>query len=184
MTPPDRNSSYGRYGTVAIRLHWLAALLVVVAGTLGLFLDSWPKATKVFWINIHAMIGLAVFLLILVRLWWRSRHAPPPLPSGAGELSVRISGPVHLLLYGLLIAIPIIGLVTFAWHGRVLDFGLFRLDPGIKSNPAVYHPMEHLHGYLAYALFALAGAHAAAALWHHFIRRDAVLLRMWPPLKP
>jgi cytochrome b561 len=37
-----------------------------------------------------------------------------------------------------------------------------------------------LHGYLAYALFGLAAAHILAALWHHFVRRDGLLARMWP----
>jgi cytochrome b561 len=58
---------------------------------------------------------------------------------------------------------------------------VFHLDFGVKSNRAVFHPTEDIHGYLAYAIFALAGVHAAAALWHHFFQRDGVLGRMWPP---
>ena len=33
---------------------------------------------------------------------------------------------------------------------------------------------------LAYCLFGLAALHALAALYHHFVRRDGVLLRMLP----
>jgi cytochrome b561 len=80
----------------------------------------------------------------------------------------------------LLFITPIIGVVTFIYHGRVFDFGLFRIDPGIKSNKAIFHPTEDIHGYLAYAIFALAGLHALAALWHRFILHDGVLDRMWP----
>jgi cytochrome b561 len=76
--------------------------------------------------------------------------------------------------------IPILGIVTFIWHGRVFNFGLFRLNFGIRSNRAIFHPTEDVHGYLAYALFALVGIHALTALWHHFIRHDGVLRRMWP----
>jgi len=75
---------------------------------------------------------------------------------------------------------PIVGVVTFIWHGRIFDFGLFRLDFGVPSNRAVFRPTEDIHGYLAYALFALAGMHEAAALWHHFFMRNGVLGRMWP----
>ena len=57
---------------------------------------------------------------------------------------------------------------------------IFQVDFGVKSNKAVFHPTEDIHGYLAYALFALAGVHALAALWHHFIQHDGVLKRMWP----
>ena len=85
-----------------------------------------------------------------------------------------------MLLYALMFVIPIIGIVTFIWHGRIFDFGLFRVNFGIARNRAIFHPTEDIHGYLAYALFGLAGVHVLAALWHHFIRRDGLLLRMWP----
>jgi len=169
-----------RYGSGAIAFHWVMVLLIVVVGILGLLHDSWPKRTQSFWINIHALIGLLVWLLVIARFWWRRRHPPPSLPPGIGALARRLSAPVHRLLYALIFAIPIIGMVTFIWHGRALDFGLFQLNFGIRSNRAIFHPTEDVHGYLAYALFALAGTHALAALWHHFIRRDGVLKRMWP----
>jgi cytochrome b561 len=76
--------------------------------------------------------------------------------------------------------IPVFGIVTFIWHDRVFDFGLFQVNPGVRSNRAIFGPTEDIHGYLAYALFALAGLHALAALWHHFFLHDTVLRRMWP----
>ncbi len=170
----------GRYGLGAIGLHWIMAVLLVVVSVLGLLHDTWPRPIQAFWINIHAMVGLAVLVLVIARIWWRTRHSPPEMPADVGELSRRLSHPVHLLLYALMIVIPLIGIVTFIWHGRVFDFGLFRLDPGVKSDRAIFHPTEEWHGYAAYVLFGLAGLHVLAALWRHFVRRDGVLLRMWP----
>lgn len=168
-----------QYSSTAIALHWIMSVLVVVVGTLGLLHDSWPKATQKFWINIHAVLGLLLFGLLFVRAWWRIRH-PPPLRANVGGYFRVLAGPVHWALYGLLFVIPIIGIVTFAYHGRVLDFGLFRIDPGIKSNRSIFHPTEDIHGYLACGLFALAGLHGAAALWHQFYLRDGTMWRMWP----
>jgi cytochrome b561 len=180
VQPAARSIESGRYGAGAIAFHWVMFLLVVGVGTLGLLHDSWPKRTQPFWINVHAMFGLLLWVLLLARFVWRIRHAPPPLPRDAGEFSRRLSGPVHLALYALMFIIPIIGIVTFIWHGRVFDFGLFQVNFGIKSNRAIFHPTEDIHGYLAYGLFGLAGLHALAALWHHFVRHDGVLRRMWP----
>jgi cytochrome b561 len=169
-----------RYRSGAIAFHWAMFVIVVVVGVLGLLHDSWPKQTQAFWINIHAVIGILLFLLLIARFGYRLRHSPPTLPADVGAFSRRFSSPVHLALYGLMFIIPIFGFVTFIYHGRVFHFGLFDLNFGIKKNAAIFGPTEDIHGYLAYALFALAGLHAIAALWHHFVRRDGVLKRIWP----
>lgn len=173
-------TSVVRYDRGAIGLHWITAVLVVIVGVLGLLHDSWPKGRQSFWINIHALVGVALWALLMARIWWRRTHPPPALPPGAGKLSEALARPVHLLLYALLFVIPLLGIVTFIWHGRAFDFGLFKVDFGVQKNPAIFHPTEDLHGYLAYALFTVASLHALAALWHQFARRDGVLLRMWP----
>ena len=168
-----------RYGYPAIAFHWSMFLLVVTVGILGLLHDSWPKQTQRFWINIHAILGLALWILLIARFWWRTRHAPPPLHT-VGALWQKTAAAAHWLLYLLMFVTPIIGFVTFVYHGRIFDFGLFKIDFAIKSNRAVFHPTEDVHGYLAYALFALAGFHALAALWHQFVLHDGMLRRMWP----
>lgn len=169
-----------RYDGGAMAFHWIMVVLVVVVGVLGLLHDSWPRATQAWWINLHALIGLLVGALLIARFWWRRMHPPPELPATAGALARRLSSPLHLLLYLLLFLTPILGIVTFIWHGRVFDFGLFKVDFGVAKNRAIFHPTEDIHGYLAYTLFTLIGIHVLAALWHQFVRRDGLLARMWP----
>jgi cytochrome b561 len=173
-----------RYGNTAIAFHWAVFVLVVIVGTLGLLHDDWPRTTQSYWINLHALLGLFLWAVLIARVGWRVTHAPPLLPNNADSLARRFSAPVHFALYGLLFVAPILGFVTFIYHGRIFDFGFFHVDFGIKKNRAVFAPTEDLHGYLAYALFALAGLHAAPALWHQFYLRDGVLLRMWPRGEP
>lgn len=169
-----------RYAAPAIAFHWITVVLVAIVGTLGLLHDSWPRATQAAWINLHALVGLLLWILVMARLRWRLRHGVPVLPADTGALSRRLSALVHGLLYLLLLLIPVIGIVTFIWHGRVFNFGVFQLDFGVKANPAIFHPTEDVHGYLAYGLFGLIGLHALAALWHYYFRHDQVLQRMLP----
>ncbi|MDB5459894.1 MAG: hypothetical protein JWO72_1635, partial [Caulobacteraceae bacterium] len=123
--PSSLRPDAGRYGPGAIALHWSMAALIVAVSVLGLLHDSWPRSTQAFWINIHAMVGLLVLALVVGRIWWRRMNTPPALPAAVGEFARRLSHPAHMLLYALMIAIPVIGIVTFIWHGRVFDFGLF-----------------------------------------------------------
>ena len=169
----------GHYRPGAIAFHWAMFGLVVIVGVLGLLHDSWPKQTQAFWINVHALLGMLLWLVLIARFGYRLRHSPPALPADIGAFSRRLSSPVHFVLYALMFVAPILGVVTFIFHGRIFHLGFFDLDFGIKKNPAIFEPTEDIHGYLAYALFALAALHALAALWHHFVLHDGVLARMW-----
>jgi cytochrome b561 len=172
--------SGAHYGAVAIAFHWAMFVLVVIVGGLGLMHDSWPKSSQRFWINMHAVIGLLLWFVLIARFSWRMGHSPPVLPETAGAFARRFSNPVHLALYALMFVAPVLGFVTFIYHGRIFDFGIFHLDFGIPKDRAVFEPTEDIHGYLAYVLFGLAGLHAVAALWHQFRLHDGVLRRMWP----
>src|SRR5580700_1308225 len=173
-------TSIRRYTPTAVSLHWIMAALILFSAALGLLLDDWPKASKLFWINIHAQVGLLVLALLLARIWWRRTHTPPELPAEVIEISRRVSHPAHLLIYAVMLITPLVGIVAFVWHARVFDFGLFTIDFGVKSNGPVYHQAEDIHLWLTYGLLALVTGHAVAALWHHFVSRDTVLLRMLP----
>ena len=168
------------YDAGAIAFHWAVAALIVFLGILGLLFDDMPRDMRPFWINVHASVGLLYFALVFARIGWRTANPPPALPPDVGEFSRRASQAAHHLLYVLMLAIPVFGIIAFVWHGRAFNYGLFQLNFGIPSNPAVYRPVETVHQLLAYALFALAGLHAAMALWHQIVRRDGILLRMLP----
>jgi cytochrome b561 len=179
-TPTPATMPATRYSPVAMSLHWIMAALILFSGIVGLLLDGWPKASKLLWINIHAQVGLLVLVLLIARIWWRRTHTPPELPPDVSEISRRVSHPAHLLIYAVMLVTPLVGIVAFVWHARVFDFGLFAIDFGVKSNAPVFHQAEDIHLWLTYGLFALVAGHAVAALWHHFISRDTVLLRMLP----
>ncbi|RBP04170.1 cytochrome b561 [Roseiarcus fermentans] len=179
-TRKQGSAAPARYGSGAVAFHWTVAALIVFLGGLGLLFDDIPKEARPFWINVHVCVGLVYFLLVIARILWRATHTAPDLPPEVGAFSRITSVAVHHLLYVLMLLIPIVGVVARVWHGRPFDYGLFQLNVGVASNPAVYRPAETVHQLLAYALFALAGAHIAGALYHHFVRRDGLLLRMSP----
>ncbi len=179
-TVARRYMAPARYGAGAIAFHWTVAALIVVLGALGLLFDDIPRESRPFWINLHATVGLVYCALVIARLAWRWANPPPDLPSEIEEFSRRTSQATHLMLYALMLTIPVFGVIAFVWHGRAFDFGLFQLSFGVPSVRSVFRPAETIHQLLAYALFALAALHAAAALWHHTVRRDGVLMRMMP----
>jgi cytochrome b561 len=66
------------------------------------------------------------------------------------------------------------------WRGRGLNFGLFDIASPFARTPEIYRPLTKVHEIASFALIALVDGHVLAALYHQFIRHDAVLLRMMP----
>jgi cytochrome b561 len=130
-------------------------------------------------VSIHKPLGIAILILVLIRLGVRLRRGAPPLPADLPEplkLAAQLS---HYLLYALLIAMPLIG-----WGMLSAAAYPIRIYPG-HYLPAIFPPSDRLHSilwgshfYLAFVLFALILLHIAAALFHLLVRKDGVFQTM------
>ena len=170
-----------RYGGVAIALHWLTALLIAGSFTLGLSMVGMPLGRqKLQWFAWHKWVGITVFLLTCARLAWRWKHPAPELPP-MPRWQQRAATLAHGALYTLLLAIPLSGWIYSSSTGvQVVYLGLFPLPDLVPKDRALASVLQALHVSLNFVLFSLVCIHAAAALRHHFVDRDAVLARMLP----
>lgn len=166
------------YHTVSILIHWVVAFLIFVDFGLGLTVDSFPKSWTGAVINVHALAGLAVLLLTFVRLWWRLAYKGPAYPASFGPVLRRMSHLMQIMLYGLMVLVPLIGIPTLLYRGRGLDFGVFAISSPFARTPEIFRPLTDVHELTAYALIGLALGHMAAALYHQYVRRDRIMQRM------
>lgn len=178
-----------QYNAVAKTFHWLMATLIVcmlllgVIMTTGDILDGHGKSVA---LRIHESVGMIVLGLGLLRLTWRFLNPPPPLPSSIPRWE-RVAAHVgHAVLYVLLIAMPLVGwtIISTMPH-NALFFGLFPIPnlpvlPDLPNKKDIRAIFENIHWTLAWVIVAFVTLHAGAALKHHFIERDDILLRMTP----
>lgn len=180
-------NSTKEYGAIAQALHWLTVFLVALAWALGTFDDvlpkGWPRDSGLF---VHISAGMAILSLLVARLTWRLVD-PAPLPEATefGNLMGQWLDPVariaHYSLYGLLVAVPVVGIVLQFARGDALPlFGLTEIPSPWVKDRAFAQSVKEVHEVLAHALVILATMHAAAALIHHWIFRDRTLVRMLP----
>jgi cytochrome b561 len=180
-----------RYGTVAMTLHWLIALLIVTNVVLGFtFANIMSRDDPSFFmiVQTHKSIGLTVLALSILRLVWRIINPVPALPPMSQGLRFLARGS-HYLFYFLIIAVPLAGwlMVSASSTGApTMYFGLFPVPsfeflsslPRAQRTP-LHEDFATLHAVLAYSATALLVLHVSAALYHQFTRRDDVLKRMW-----
>ena len=168
-----------RYNRLAILFHWLMAALIFYAAAAILIADDLPRgAFRDFIKTTHNSVGAIVLLLLVLRLAWRMVSTVPPMPYGMTALQQRLARLAHLGLYGLMAAVPVLGLATHFLRGRGLEFGLFSIASPLAANRTLSRSIKEVHELAAYALLALVAFHIAAALWHQFIKRDGLMGRM------
>jgi cytochrome b561 len=168
------------YDRVAIALHWTTAVLVIVQFALGQTWDWFAKATRELMENTHMSFGVLLTAVILARLVWRliPGHQVASIEAGWMRVAARAT---HYLLYALLATETVLGF-TFRWGaGRPMYFFGTGIPPliGQMAKP-VTHNLKDIHNWVGWAIIVIATAHALAALYHHYVLKDRVLVRMLP----
>lgn len=181
MTSPDTGTSYSR---IAIGLHWLIALAIIGSFSLGLYMvDLKLSPQKLQFYSWHKWAGVTIFLFVLLRLCWRLLHRPPELPAGIPQWQRSAAAVTHVLLYLLMFAIPLSGwLMSSAKGFQTVWFGVLPLPDLLDKNEGLGDALKQVHELLNFSMAGLVTVHLGAALKHHFLDRDDVLVRMIPLL--
>jgi cytochrome b561 len=113
-----------RYSLWARRLHWLVFILVAAA-LIMIYAHGWsPKGSTMCalfkWA--HMQFGIVVILVMLPRVMVRRRHARPPIVPPPPPLQEWLARVVQLTLYGLLFAVPLLGIASRLWSPDSWNF--------------------------------------------------------------
>ena len=163
-------------------LHWLMAIMLLTMLFIGsAMVASLGNYHKL--LALHRPLGIMILILAIVRLINRLFTTLPPFPPTMSEMERRIATASEKLLYGLMIALPIVGWgMLSAARYPVVMFGPVHLPPILPAAPALYAVLRTTHTILAYLLFLTFLTHLSAVLFHTLVVRDRLLDRMaiWP----
>jgi cytochrome b561 len=174
-----------RFDNVSIALHWTIGIAIITIAVVQLLgHEILPKGSGLRGTlkALHDPAGTIVLCLVLLRLIWRSFHPAPASPGAMRPWEFAVAKSTHLILWAMMVLIPVSGIAYTLARGMPIDFGLFQImapaDLTLGRNAA--RAIKKVHEFLGQAILWVALAHAAAALWHHYIRKDHVLMRMLP----
>jgi cytochrome b561 len=181
-----KHHSRTRYGAVAQTLHWATAVLVLAAfiyGPGGSEQRVYAPARD-FDRQLHETLGLSVLALVAIRLAWRMVDARPDPPKVTRWMGV-VARVVRVALYVLLFGVPLTA-ITGAWlegHPVTLLAGI-EIPPVLVLSHDTGATIASIHTWLGDAILWVAGLHALAGLYHHFVLKDDVLESMLPSWLP
>lgn len=156
-------------------MHWLIFLLVIAAFFVAHQVEETQDTTqKLAMYPYHFILGNLVFLLVLVRIYFRKKDGEPA-PANANPLLNKIAALTHVLLNLTLMAVAISGFVTVATSGLVDAFKTN--DPNLLPD---FHEVaaKEFHELFIGVLVLLVVIHVAATLYHQFVVKDNLLRRI------
>lgn len=164
-----------------ILLHWGSLALILAAVTVVLLREAFDdRGVRLALLDLHRDAGLLVLAATALRLAARLRHARLPAGDDPWPLRLAAAG-VHLALYLLLGAQPLLGWALSDARGQHHAlFGVLPLPVLSGADADLADTLADWHEGVAWGLAALVALHAAAALWHHYVRGDTVLRAMLP----
>jgi cytochrome b561 len=189
------------YTKTAIILHGLIALGIFFMFGLGWYMHEIPKdaakqmafdvfdlgiytwnlteavSPRTFYFNLHKSIGITLLALIVFRVFWRITHRPPAMLSSYKAWEKKLATGAHHLLYLLMIAMPLSGLVM-AINSKygVMWFGIDFI--GGLDNKNLREVFKEVHETIGAILLLIIIIHIVGALKHKLIDKDDTMKRM------
>ena len=175
-------STRSGYSAVMQSLHWITAILVLIAFVLGPggTEDAVYSSGHAFDRELHETLGISIFAITCFRLLWQTFENRPEFRKTPWWMEVSANA-MKLGLYFLLLAVPLTA-ISGAWlEGHSLTFlAGVQIAPPVNTAHGIGKALAEIHSWLGDTILWLAGIHSAAALYHHLILKDAVLRSMLP----
>lgn len=156
------------YTRLQIGLHWLVVVLIIVqyvgheamVAAWEAFEKADPAATVTLGARVHVIAGVLILVLAAIRVVLRVTQGAPTPPANEPRVLQILAAATHGLIYGLLFAMPISGMML--WGG------------GIEAAGDV-------HSTLRFVLLGLIALHIVGAVYHALVLGSDVMSRMIRP---
>ena len=171
------NNTLTEYGLISKVLHWLSAILLLIQIPLGFYLvDLDFGEERLTFENIHVIIGLTIFYLVIVRLVKNIINPTPKLNNSIFKGQKFLAKINHLLLYVTILSITISGILKKLYNGEslIIIFKKIKIEDNFELSEIFYD----VHVFSNYVMIALIALHVVAVIIHKFFFDDNLLKKI------
>ena len=165
------------YGLISKFLHWVSAILLFAQIPLGFYLvdlDFGPKRLDIE--NIHVIVGLSLFYLVILRLLYKIFNPTPRLEPSVFKGQKFLAKLNHILLYVTILSITISGIFKKLFNGETLTIVYQKIQ--IQDNFELGELFYDIHVISNYVLIGLIIIHILAVIVHKLFFDDNLLKKM------
>ena len=170
-------NSLTEYGIISKLLHWLSAILLLIQIPLGFYLvdlDFGEERINVE--NIHVILGLTIFYIVIIRLLNKILNPTPKLDPSVFKGQVFLAKMNHILLYLAILSITVSGILKKLFNGETLV--IFFKEIQIKDNFELADQFYNVHILSNYVIIFLIVIHLMAVIVHRLFFKDNLLKKM------
>ena len=165
------------YGVISKILHWVSALLLFIQIPIGFYLvDLDFGEQRINLENIHIVIGLSLFYLVILRLFVKIINPTPKLEPSIFKGQKFLAKLNHLLLYVTILLITISGILKKLFNGETLIIFFKKIK--INDNFELADLFYEIHVISNYLLIVLIAVHILAVITHKIFFNDNILKKI------
>ena len=170
------------YAAPMVFMHWLMLILIAAGYALMELKSLAPRGSdlRLNMSNLHYLLGLSVLGLVWLRLALRMAGTVPPIEPAPVAWESALAKAIHGFFYAFMVVLPLLGWLALSAKGRPVHLFVFDLPFLIGPDEAWARRLKEIHETVANVGYVAIGLHAAAALLHHYVKRDNTLRRMLP----
>tara|TARA_B100001564_G_scaffold279478_1_gene241682 strand:+ start:147 stop:674 length:528 start_codon:yes stop_codon:yes gene_type:complete len=171
------NNTLTEYGFFSKVLHWLSAILLFIQIPLGFYLvDLDFGEERLTFENIHIILGLTIFYLVIIRLLKNIINPTPKLDTSIFKGQKFLAKMNHVLLYVTILSITISGILKKLYNGEslVIIFKKIKIEDNFELSEIFYD----VHVFSNYLMIALITLHVLAVIIHKFFFDDNLLKKI------
>ena len=170
-------NTLAEYGLISKLLHWISALLLFIQIPLGFYLvdlDFGPERLNIE--NIHIVIGLSIFYLVILRLINKIINPTPKLEPSIFKGQRFLAKLNHLLLYVTILSITISGILKKIFNGETLIIIFKKIT--IQDNFELAEFFYDIHIFSNYLIIILITIHIMAVIIHKLFFNENLLKKI------
>ncbi len=167
------------FGAVSRSFHWLMSVMIICLLCIGFYMSGLENSPGKFELyGLHKSTGVIALMLVLLRIFWRLTNITPTLLKTMPNWQVLGYKTGVAAMYILMLGMPISGILMSRFGGHEISIFGFFIIPSAEKNEAISYLAWNLHGIGAWAFATFITLHASIAIYHHFINKDRLLMRM------
>lgn len=166
------------FGLVSRIFHWLMSVTIIALLIVGFVMINMEAPGQFMLYGPHKAIGVIILGLVVLRLIWRLTNISPTIPSNMPnwqKLGYKFG---VFFMYIFMFAMPVSGVImTLNFGMDVHIFSLFVIK-SVGKNIQLAKLAADVHFYSSIFFALIICGHTFIALYHHFVDKDRLLMRM------